>query len=180
MKKIFAILLIAASVVSLASCKVKKGNGETEPYNHDEYVSNMAAVQEEQSKAAAEKAEKEAQIQEEIDDYIKKVGKTKKNSRIVVQCNVSDVLGKEYWVLEFKANGEYKTKLEYYFFPTLEQYNAKVDIAKDVDGYKLAEKDKDTKMVVIQNDKFISGDFDVMYERFKSDAMKESGYIIIE
>lgn len=180
MKKIIAILLIAAAVVSLASCKVKSGNGETEPYNHEEYLSNMAAAQEEQSRAAAEKAEKESKIQEEIDDYIKKVGKTKKKSQIVVQCNVPENLGKEYWKLEFKANGEYKTKLEYYFLPTLEQYNAKVQIAKDVDGLKLVEKDADTKMVVIRNDKFSGGPFDAVYKNFTDEAMKNAGYIVIE
>ena len=180
MKKIIAIMLVLAAVVSLASCKVNGGKGETEPYNPEEYVSNLAAAEEEQSKAAAEKAEKESKIQEEIDDYIRKVGKTKKKTQLCLRLNTPDYIGKEYWRFEFKANGEYKTKIEYHFLATSEQYHAKLQLAKDMDGMKVIEKDADLNLVVIRNDRFVGKSFDAMYSNFTHENMKEMGYFVIE
>ncbi len=180
MKKIIAIMLVLAAVLSLASCKVKSGNGETEPYNHEEYLSNIAAAEAEQSKAFAEKAEKESKVQEEIDDYIKKVGKTRKKSQLVIKCDVPEYMGREYWKFEFKANGDYETKIEYYFLDTKEQYYAKVESAKNIEGMKLVEKDEETRMVVIRNDKFVGRSFDALYKNFTNDALAEMGYIVIE
>lgn len=180
MKKILAVLLAIASVATLAACDGKNGGETTEPADPDVFQSEVAANDAELSNAIAESVEAELEAQEEIDEYIEKVGKTKKNSQLVLQRNVPEYLGREYWKFEFKKNGEYKTKIEYYFLDTKEQYNAKVQIAKDVDGLKVIEKDEDTRMVVIRNDKFNGRSYDKMYETYTTEAVAEKGYIIIE
>ncbi len=181
MKKIIAILLISASVLSLAACKGKNEGVVTEPADPNVFQSEINAAEAEQSKAIAESVNAELEVQDEIDEYIKKVGKTKKKTQLVIQCGVSEeIFGKEYWKLEFKNNGEYKTKIEYYFLPTKEQYNAKVQIAKDIDGLKLVDKDPDTRMVVIRNDNFNGRSFDKMYATYTDEAMAELGYFVIE
>lgn len=179
MKKIIAILLAMASVATLAACNGNEEK-ETDPADPEVFMSQQLAAEAEQSRALEEKKQEEIKAQEEIDEYIKKVGKTKKKSQIVIKCEVPDYMGREYWKFEFKGNGEYKSKTEYYFLATKEQYEAKIEIAKDTDGLKLVEKDENTRMVVIRNDKFNGRSFDTMYEMYANESMSGMGYTVIE
>lgn len=180
MKKIIAVLLVFAAVLSLAACKVESNNKakKTEPYDPNEYQSNLAAAEAEQSRLVAEKAEAESEIQENIDEYIKEVGKTKKKTQLVIKLNSS--LGKEYHKFEFNKKGEYKTQIKYIFYDTLENYNATLEIEKNKKDSKVIDKDMDMKMVVIKNDRFNGKPFDEMYEIYSREDVKALGYTIIE
>ena len=179
MKKIIAILLAMASVATLAACDGQKEK-ETDPADPEVYMSQQLAYEAEQSKALEEKLQEEIKAQEEIDEYVAKVGKTKKKSQIVIQCQVPDYIGREYWKLEFKGDGKFKSKTEYHFLATKEQYEAKIKIAKDTDGFKLVDKDEDMRMVVIRNDKFNGRSFDTMYGIYSNETTAGMGYTIIE
>lgn len=180
MKKLMALLLVTASVLTLASCK-GKGENVTDPADPDVYMSQQQAVEAEQSKALAQAAEEESRVQAEIDEYIEKVGKTKKNSQLVIKCNVDEnTLGREYIKFEFKADGKFKSKTTYYFLPTWEQYNAKVQIGKDDKNLKVVEKDEDMKMVAIRSENATGKSFDKMYKNYTAEGMAEMGYIVIE
>lgn len=179
MKKILAILLATASVLSLAACK-GKNEGVTEPADPDVFMSQQLAQEAEQSKKYEEKKQAESKVQAEIDEYIEKVGKTKKNEQLVIKCKVPEHVGREYWKFEFKANGEFKSKTVYYFLPTLEQYNAKVEIGKDDKNNKIVDKDKEMKMVAIKSESATGKSFDKMYKNYTDQKMKDMGYIVIE
>ena len=152
----------------------------TEPADPDVFQSNVEAQNEEASKAIAESIAAESKIQEEIDEYVEKVGKTKKNDQLIIKCNVPEHMGREYWKFEFKADGTFKSKTVYYFLSTLEQYNAKVDIGKNDKNYKIVEKDKDMKMVALRSEKATGKSFDKMYKNYTDEGMREMGYIVIE
>lgn len=179
MKKILAILLVIASVLSFAACK-GKDSGVTEPADPEAFLSNVEAQNKEASKAAAESIAAESERQEEIDDYIKKIGKTKKNDQLVIQCKVPEHIGREYWKYEFDANGKFKSKIVYYFLPTLEQYNAKIDIGKNDKNYKIVDKDKEMKMVAMESKNATGKSFDKMYKNYIAEGMKDMGYIVVE
>jgi hypothetical protein len=178
-KKILAILLATASVLSFAACK-GKDEGVTDPADPNVFMSQQLAQEAEQSKALEEKNQAESKVQSEIDEYIEKVGKTKKNEQLVIKCKVPEHIGREYWKFEFKANGEFKSKTVYYFLPTLEQYNAKVEIGKDDKNTKVVDKDKEMKMVAIKSENATGKSFDKMYKNYTDQKMKDMGYIVIE
>ena len=88
-----------------------------------------------------EKAAEEVEIQQEIDEYIAEVGKTKKKTQLVVECESS--IGRKYMKFEFDKKGEYKTQIIYYFYDSLENYVANLEIQKNEDNVKVIDKDKD-------------------------------------
>lgn len=181
MKKIIALLLIAASILSLAACKVNGGNATTTADPKDaanEFASNQAAIEAEYSRKAAEKAAEESEIQQEIDEYIEEVGKTKKKTQLVIKSAWS--LGKKYYKFEFNKKGEYKTQIQYVFYDSLDNYNANLEIEKNKKDVKILDKDKDLKMIVIRNDRFNGKSFDEMYELYSTEDVKNLGYTIIE
>ena len=177
MKKIIALLLVAVSLFAFASCKKEPVN--TDPVaGANEFASNQAAVEAEYSKQAAEKAEKESKIQQEIDEYVEKVGKTKKKTQLVVE--VERPAGREFHKYEFSRKGEYKTQIKYMFLPDAEIYFAVLEAEQHKDEVKVIDKDKDMRMVAVKNDRFNGTSFDEMYELYKSEDVKNLGYTVIE
>lgn len=179
MKKIIALLLIAASILSFAACKGDEGEVNTNPEEiANDFAENQAKVEAEYSKQAAEKAAEESKIQEEIDEYIEEVGKTKKKTQLVIE--VASSLGREYIKYEYNKKGEYKTKKVYYFYDTLENYNACLEAEKNADDVKIIDKNKDTRMFVAEYKKFNGQSFDEMYEIYSKESIKDKGYKIVE
>ena len=86
MKKIISLVLVFATLFMFAACKGNSGKPkETDPYSPEEFQSGIAHQQSIAASIAAEAEEAESERQEEVDKYIAKIGKTKKNSQLVVE-----------------------------------------------------------------------------------------------
>lgn len=150
-----------------AACKVNSGKPkETEPYSPEEFQSGIAHQQSIAASLAAEAEEAEAERQEDVDKYVAKIGKTKKNSQLVVQMDVPDFIGREYWKFVFDKKGILKYKLTYNFYASEENYRAMINSAKSNPDTKLHEKDDDMRMVVTKSTNFAELDYEEMYKRF--------------
>ena len=179
MKKIIALLLIAATLLSFAACKGDGGEVNTDPIeNANDFAANQAKLEAEYSKKAAEKAAEESEVQQEIDEYIKEVGKTKKKTQLVIELDWP--LGRKYYKFEFNKKGEFKTQIKYIFYDKIENYNASLEIEKNKENTKILDKDKDMKMLVIRSDGFKGKSFDEMYATYSREDVKELGYTIVE
>lgn len=178
MKKIIAILLALATILSLSACKVNKNNGESEPYDANDYQANLNKIEEEQSKKAAKEAEKASEVNAEIDEYIEKVGKTNPKTQIVVKSNYA--LGKKYLKFEFNKKGEFKNHFVYYFFDTYENYRAVYESEKNRDSVTVVDHDKDTQMVVVRLDEYPESTYDEVYKIYSSEATIGLGFTLVE
>lgn len=182
MKKIIALLLVAASLLSLAACKVNGGEPETTVNPMDaanEFASRQAEVEAEYSRKAAEKAAEEAEVQQEIDAYITEIGKTKKNVQLVLEI-VDWSLGRKYYKFEYDKKGEFKTQKEYYFYDNVDNYKLDLKNIKKASGIKVVDKNEDMKMLVIRDKNFKGKSFDEMYEIYSREEIKNLGYKIVE
>lgn len=179
MKRIIALLLIAATLLSFAACNGDGGEVNTDPVaNANDFAANQAALDAEYSKKAAEKAAEESKVQEEIDEYIEKVGKTEKKTQLVVE--VKRDWGREFHKFEFNKKGEYKTQIKYMFYNDAENYYAELEAEKNRTDTKITDKDKDMRMIVVRNDRFNGLSFDEMYAVYSKEEVSEKGYILIE
>ena len=178
MKKIIALILAFTAILSLSACKPNKDGGETEPYDANEFQENMSKLEEEQSKKAAEKAEEAQKVEEEIDEYIKKVGKTNPKTQIVVKSNYA--LGRKYLKFEFDKKGEFKSHVIYYFFDSLENYNAMYSSEKNRSDATVVDHDKSMKMVAVRLDEYMEQPYDKIYEAYSSEQVMDLGYSIVE
>lgn len=160
-------MLVFATLFMFAACKGNSGKPkETDPYSPEEFQSGIAHQQSIAASIAAEAEEAESERQEEVDKYVAKIGKTKKNSQLVVEMEVPDFIGREYWKFVFDKKGILKYKLTYNFYATEENYRAMVDAAKGHPSSKLYEKDDDMRMVVTKSTDFAELDYEEMYKRF--------------
>lgn len=173
-KKIIAFLLILAAVLSFASCKVDSD----EEYTPDVYQSNLAEAEAEASRQAAESVKAEEEKEEAIDEYMEKVGKTEKKTKIVVNIPFSH--GRKYQVFEFNRKGEFKSRKIYFFYNTSDRYYAGIDTQDSMPGQKVIDKDKDMRMVVVRDDDYDGKNFDETYESLLSEGAVGRGYTIIE
>lgn len=172
-------LLVFVSLFSLAACKGNGGDVETDPVKAaDDFAQNQAAVEAEQSKQAAEKAAEQSEIQVEIDEYIEKVGKTKKKTQLVVE--LERTWGREFHKYEFNRKGEYKTQIKYMFYDLSDNYFAELEAWGNREDTKIIDKDKDMKMLVVQNDRFNGVPFDEMYDFYSREDVAEKGYTLVE
>lgn len=178
MKKIIALILAVTAILSLSACKPNKVGGETEPYDANEFQENMSKLEEAQSKKAAEKVEKASEVEEEIDEYIKKVGKSKPKTQIVVKLNYA--LGRKYLKFEFNKKGEFKSHIIYYFFDSYENYNAMYNSEKNRSDATVVDHDKDMKMVAVRLDEYMEQPYDKIYEAYSSEQVMDLGYSIVE
>lgn len=180
MKKIIALLLVVVSILLLTACKNNEGETNTDPEKvANDFASNQAAIEEEYSKRAAEKAEEESKVQNEIDEYVKEIGKTKKKTQIVLEI-VDWSLGRKYYKFEFTKKGEFKSRTTYVFYDSLENYYAELEAKNNDKTYKVIDKDKGMKMLVVKNTEFNGYEFEKMYEDYTSETAKEMGYKVIE
>lgn len=179
MKKIIALMLVLAAMLSLAACKVNPSDSETESYSPDAFRSQLDAAQAEQSEKAAQSVAAASEVQKEIDEYIAEVGKTEPKKKLVIEV-VDWANGRKYYEFEFDKKGNFKSRIIYFFFDTLENYNATVEIEGDKEGRRVIDKDKDMKMVVVKDSDYDGSSFDEMYAAYSREDVKDLGYRIVE
>lgn len=178
MKKIIAVLLVLAAVVSLAACKVNTTPEETEPFSPDEFQSQVNAQQSVYQSQVEASIQAQSEIQEEIDEYIAKVGKTKKNKELVME--LGSPLGRKFQKYVFDRKGNTDYRLDYFFFDSIENYEATIAEANDDKNSKVVEKDKDMKLVVVKETKIVESTFDELYDSFTRQEFVDLGYTVIE
>lgn len=166
MKKILALLGIAATLVSFSACKINK---ELTP-------EEIAA---EQSKAVAQSIKAEEKYEEGHNETVDKLGKTQKGKRLVLQ--EPDRNGYEYNVYEFDKKEVLKKRYRYVFYGTPTEYKKILENAKR-NGDDIKEADEKSRLI-IYNIKFEEDPgltFDYLYELNSSEWAKAAGTIIIE
>lgn len=155
MKKIAAIFLLCAVVVSFSACHSKKDMTEEE---YSKYVSA------EESKRAAESQEAEAKISEGLAEVSDDVGKTIKGKKLVLYRDNSHT--KQYRVIMMDKDGNGDYMLNYYFAPNRDAYNALIQSGKeDKNIYK---KDAASRMVAFKTEGVVKESFKEYYDGYKS------------
>ena len=178
MKKIIALLLAVAALLSLASCKVEPTTQVTDPVSPDDFQAQVNAQQSERQSQIEASIQAQEEIQEEIDKYIAKVGKTKKNKELVME--LKSPLGRKFQKYVFDRKGNTSYRLDYFFFDSEENYEATVQEAKDDKNSSVVEKDKDMKMVVVKETKIVESTFKELYDAFTRQEFIDLGYTVIE
>ena len=160
MKRVIAVLVILASILSLAACK------ELTP---EEKMSSIAA---EDSKNAVERSEKESVIAEGKKDILDEIGKTKKDERIVIVRK--DENNTEFRVVIMDKNG-FGKYMEKYIFYSVEAYK----IAKNQESFGAdipVKKDDDLRMIKFKRE----FENDATYESFLSRYENSSVWEIVK
>lgn len=136
MKKIIALLLALASVLSISACSFKKLTPE-------EKEASRAAKE---SEYYAESSKREENIEKTKEDLLKEIGKTQKNKKIVTRTfYVSD--GTEMFCeYVFDKNGFADHIKKYYFYPESSYYIIKDQGNKG--NNKLIDHDDDNRLLV--------------------------------
>lgn len=160
MKRVIAVLVILASILSLAACK------ELTP---EEKMSSIAA---EESKNAVERSSQEAAIEVGKDNILDEIGKSKKDKKLVVVKYAENFT--EYRVIVMDKNG-FGDYMEKYIFYNQEQYRS----AKNQESFgadKVVERDDDLRMIKFKRE----FDTDSTYENFYKTYESRSTWTIIE
>lgn len=179
MKKILSVILAAAAVLSLAACKVKPSqNEETEPYSPDDFQAEMDRLQAERESEYAELMKEQEEINEEIDEYVSKIGKTKKNKELVIETPSST--GKLYQKIVYNKKGEIDYRIDYYFFDGEEHYQRMMEYVESKKYRKIIDKDKKLGMLAIKFDDMDSSPFEDLYNYYSRQDVIEDGYRVIE
>ena len=180
MKKITAVLLILATVLSLSACKINSaGNDETTVYSPYDFQSQLAAENAAASEKEAELLKEEAENEEKINNYVKdEIEKTKKKTRLVIEVKTSN--GRKYQVFEYDKKGNFKVRKIYFFLDTMENFYSVADAEDGKPGQKVIDKDKDTKMVVVKDNDYGGTTFDEMYAAYLREEVMRLGYSIVE
>lgn len=170
MKKIIAIIAVFAVLFSLSACKMKQKD-----LSDDEIQSYLSA---EESKQVEQSLKVERDYIEGVDEQVDdKIGKTKKNKKLVVE--VSTTAGYEYIVFEFSGKGILKKKLSYYFYNDVETYRFVAEHGGGSDK-EIVDTDDKARMVVYNYKNLPEKDYDGLYETYSLDTAAEMGYRIIE
>lgn len=178
MKKIISFLLIIAALLSFAACKVEPTTQVTDPVSPEDFQAQVEAQQAERQSEIEASIQAQEEIQKEIDEYIAKVGKTKKNKELVMELKFP--LGRKFQKYVFDRKGNTDYRLDYFFFDSAENYEATVQEAKDDKNSSVVEKDKDMKMVVVKETKIVESTFKELYESFSRQEFIDLGYTVIE
>lgn len=160
MKRVIAVLVILASILSLAACK------ELTP---EEKMSSIAA---EESKNAVERSSQEAAIEVGKDNILDEIGKSKKDKKLVVVKYAENFT--EYRVIVMDKNG-FGDYMEKYIFYNQEQYRS----AKNQESFgadKVVERDDDLRMIKFKRE----FDTDSTYENFYKTYESRSTWTIVE
>ncbi len=157
MKRVIAILVILASILSLAACK------ELTP---EEKMSSIAAKE---SELAVERSEKESAIQEGKKDILDEIGKTKKDERIVIVRKDKDT--SEYRVVVMDKNG-FGKYMEKYVFYTSDAYK----IAKNQESFGAdipVKKDDELRMIKFKREFENDATYDSFISRYENSSVWE-------
>lgn len=154
MKKLMALLLVSAVLLSFASCGKKDMTAE-------EYSEYAAA---EESKKVAESVKVEEAISEKKEDLYSKVGKTEKNKRVVVRSLKEQTT--LYTVYEMGKDCKTKYIYFYNFAPDEKEYQALVETAKNEDKY--YDSDKKYRLVILRKEVNNGDEYDQLIEYFSN------------
>lgn len=165
MKKILALIAIAATLFSLSACKLG-GKKMTAAERESSRVEESLKVEREYIEGVNETVEDE-------------IGKTKKGERLVIKG--STALGYEYTVYVFDKKEKLKEEYSYQFFDLPVNYEATLEIKETGHG-KQVDHDEKSRMVVYKKaSKDLAEDtFDSLYEVYSNPQLTELGYTIIE
>lgn len=179
MKKIISVILAVAALLTLAACKVKPSeNKETDPYRPEDFQAQVSQLQAERESEQAEKQKEQDKINEEVDEYVAKIGKTKKGKELVLEVTMSR--GKQYQKYVYNKKGEIDYRLSYFFYDKMEDYTSRIAAAESNKNCKIVEKDKKTLMVVVKYTDITSSPYEELYETYCQPEVIELGYKIVE
>lgn len=167
MKKILAIIAVLATVLSLASCKMKNNKTTAELVSEAEI---------EQSMLVESSIQAETQRVEKIDENVDKIGKSQKKKQLVLKR------GDDHYQVFVMNKKNICTKVhDYYFFESIEGYNIKAS-DKTKGRQKLIDKDPESRMLVYESDYDIEerNTYDQIYEFFSDPRYAEVGIVIVE
>lgn len=156
MKRVIAVFVILASILSLAACK------ELTP---EERMSSVAA---EESRIAVERSSKEAAIEEGKRDILEEIGKTKKDKQVVAIRPGENTT--EYHVVIFDKNG-YADHVDKYKFYSPDFYRIHKD-QKDFGSLdSFVERDDDLRMIKLRGEyeKENAITFEYVYNRYNKE-----------
>ncbi len=155
MKRIIAILVILASILSLAACK------ELTP---EEKMSSIAAKE---SKLAVENSKHEAAIEESKADILDEIGKSEKDKRVVVVRDGDSYT--EYRVIVMDKNG-FGDYMEKYVFYNKDSYR----IAKNQEDFGAdtpVKRDDDLRMIKFKRDFDVDSTYDGFISRYENSSV---------
>lgn len=166
MKRIIALLAVAATLLSLSACKV----------NREKTPEDIAA---EESKAVAESIKAEEDFQEGKSDTVGDLGKTEKGKRIVVQ--EPGPVYEEFNVFEFDRKQNLKKRYRYLFFDDVEQYELKLNMGDGVRS-ELVKHDDKARLIVfeVEFEKDPELTYDYIYNTYDTDFARENNIVIIK
>lgn len=167
MKKILAIIAVLATVLSLASCKMKNNKTTAELVSEAEVERSMLIESSIQA---------ESQREEKIVENIGEIGKSEKKKQLVLKRDED-----HYQVFVMNKKNICTKVRDYYFFESIEAYNIKVS-DKEKGRQKLVHKDPESRMLVYESDYDIEerNTYDQIYEFFSDPRYAEVGIIIVE
>ncbi len=156
MKRIIALLLALASVISISACSFKQLTPE-------EKASKRAAKE---SEYYAESSKREANIVKTKEELLKEIGKTQKGKKIVTKTYYSSDGTELFREYVFNKNGFADYIKKYYFYPESSYYIIKDQGSKGND--KLIDHDDDNRLLVYKYSYKAAGDPETTYD----DVMK--------
>lgn len=168
MKRIIALLIILASVLSISACKFT-------PRTQEEIASSRAAAQ---SKIAAESSSVEAAIIGAKDEVLDELGESKKGKKLVMRnLNKSD--GTErFREIYFDKNGFADYMITYCFYP---ESSYKVILEQgDKGSDKLIDHDDDLRLLVYKKSYKDAFNIDITYDELVENFKNTTAWEIIE
>ncbi len=167
MKKILSAILMLCVVLSLTACKMNMTAEERQEY-----------MEEKESERVAQSIEAEEKYSEGIVKNVGKIGKSKKDERLVVRIPYAH--GELYHEFNFNKKGVCQSLTLYYFFDDVEMYE--MNLETDTPKRKIIKKDKDARMIVFNEGIFSEKEkkYDEVHDTFLDEYFVESGYEIIK
>lgn len=168
MKRIIALLIALASVLSISACSVK-------PLSEEEKASSRA---ERESKIAAESSSVEAAIVENKEEVLEELGESQKGKKLVMRnYNRSD--GTErFREIYFDKNEFADYMITYCFYPESNYYVIKGQ--GDKGSNKLIDHDDDLRLIVYKKSYKDAYDIEITYDELVESFKETTAWEIIE
>lgn len=168
MKRIIALLIVIASVLSITSCSVKELTPE-------EKASSRAARE---SELAAESSSVEAAIVEDKKEILDELGKSQKGKKLVMR-NYSQSDGTErIREIYFDKNGFADYMITYCYYPESSYYVIKGQ--GDKGSNKLIDHDDDLRLIVYKKSYKDAYDIEITYDELVKNFKETTAWEIIE
>lgn len=169
MKRIVALLIVLASVISITACSLNPT-----PRTKDEIASSRAAAE---SKIAAESSSIEAAIVDGKDELLKKIGKSQKDKKLVMR-DYNDSDGTErFREVFFDKNGFADYMVTYNFYPA-SMYRTILNQG-DKGNDKLIDHDDDLRLIVYEKS-YESYGSEITFDKLRSSFERTTAWQIID